>query len=344
MTTILTADRRISGRGTLAGRHRQRQRWRMRPTVLALEERTLLSTFTVNNPTDTPVVGTTDLRQAIGLANAAGGANTIDFDSTVFGTPQTITLGGTQLELSTANETVTITGPPAGVTVNGNNASRVFQIDPTVTVFISGLTISGGLATGSGNARDGGGLANDGGTLALTDCTVSGNTAVFRGGGLYNYAGGALTLTNCTVSGNTASTNSGGGLRNASTATLTNCTVSANSAPESVGGGLRNAGTMTLTNTVVAGNSAVSSPDVNGAFSGTYNLIGGNPLLAPLGDYGGPTQTMALLPGSPAIGTGTAVSGITTDQRGEPLASPPDIGAFQSQGFTVTPVTGSTPQ
>ena len=69
-----------------------------------------------------------------------------------------------------------------------------------------------------------------------------------------------------------------------------------------------------------------------------------DPVLAPLGDYGGPTQTMALLPGSPAIGAGTAVAGITTDQRGEPLDSPPDIGAFQSQGFTLTPVAGGTPQ
>src|SRR5262249_1867187 len=45
-----------------------------------------------------------------------------------------------------------------------------------------------------------------------------------------------------------------------------------------------------------------------------------------------------------AIGAGTAVSGLTSDQRGLPLASPPDIGAFQSQGFTMTTVAGSTPQ
>ena len=64
-----------------------------------------------------------------------------------------------------------------------------------------------------------------------------------------------------------------------------------------------------------------------------------------LGNYGGPTETMALLPGSPAIGAGIALSGVTTDQRGEPLDSPaPDIGAYQTQGFTVTPVAGSTPQ
>ena len=55
-----------------------------------------------------------------------------------------------------------------------------------------------------------------------------------------------------------------------------------------------------------------------------------DPLLAPLGDYGGPTQTMALLPGSPAIGAGIVGAGITTDQRGVPRGSVVDIGAFQA--------------
>ena len=65
--------------------------------------------------------------------------------------------------------------------------------------------------------------------------------------------------------------------------------------------------------------------------------------LAPLGDYGGPTETMALLPGSAAIGAGTAVSGITTDQRGapRPTSGAVDIGAFQDQGYTVAVSSGS---
>ena len=50
-----------------------RQRRRMRPTLMALEDRRLLSTIVVNNPTDTPVVGQIDLRQAISLANTNGG-------------------------------------------------------------------------------------------------------------------------------------------------------------------------------------------------------------------------------------------------------------------------------
>jgi hypothetical protein len=145
------------------------------------------------------------------------------------------------------------------------------------------------------------------------------------------------------------------------------------------GGGLATSGgTTTLTNTIVAmntrgtggaatpddistyGGGAVSSSSANnligtGGLGGLTNINGNeigiaDPGLAPLGSYGGPTQTMALLPGSPAIGAGIVVDDaqghpITTDQRGMPLDSPsPDIGAFQSQGFTLTPVGGSTPQ
>ncbi len=151
------------------------------------------------------------------------------------------------------------------------------------------------------------------------------------------------------MSGNSASGHGGGLFSDGGSTylTLTNCTVSGNSAPD--GGGLRNYGTATLTNTIVAGNSSV---DVSGPISDSANnLVGGNPLLAPLGDYGGPTQTMALLPGSPAIGKGIIAdypgtsTPITTDQRDLKLDSPtPDIGAFQSQGFTLTPVDGSNPQ
>ena len=107
----------------------------------------------VNNPTDTPVAGETDLREAITLANAIAGANTITFDATVFATPQTIILGGTQLALTNTTGTETITGPAAGVTVSGNHASRVFQVNASVTASISGLTISGGTVTGVGGGR-----------------------------------------------------------------------------------------------------------------------------------------------------------------------------------------------
>ena len=200
----------------------------------------------------------------------------------------------------------------------------------------------------------------------LTDCTVSGNSASgstvpnypSQGGGVYTgYSGTTTTLTNCTVSGNSTG-GYGGGLYNIYTnATLTNCTVSGNSAL--AGGGLfdgRGTTTENLGNTIVAGNTAsTASPDVDGTVASQgNNLIGAtdgssgwvssdltgtvaaplDAVLAPLGNYGGPTQTMALLPGSPAIDAGNnslIPSGVTRDQRGYTRIYhfAVDIGAFE---------------
>ena len=111
-----------------------------------------------------------------------------------------------------------------------------------------------------------------------------------------------------------------------------------------------------LEDTIVAANTGTggSPSDIGGDNSagvvGTYDLVGtggaggiaggtgdivltnlNSPVLAPLGSYGGPTETMPLLPGSAAIGTGTAITGVTSDQRGLPIGATPDIGAFQVQ-------------
>ena len=152
----------------------------VRLALEALEDRWVPSTIVVNNPTDTPVAGETDLRQAIAQANTAGGDQTITFDKTVFKTAQTINLTGSQLELSDTTGTETITGPAAGVTISGDNASGVFTINSGANASFSGLTITGG------NDGNGGGIL-DGGTLSLTDCTVTGNAAPSGvGGGISN--------------------------------------------------------------------------------------------------------------------------------------------------------------
>ena len=145
-----------------------------------------------------------------------------------------------------------------------------------------------------------------------------------------------MTLINSTVSGNTASQTAGGLYSSSGTTTLVNVTVSANSAPRAAASSMpRILQQLTLTNTIVAGQK--SGGDVSGNFTGDHNVIGvNNPLLAPLGDYGGPTQTMALLPGSLASGAGASGAGIpTTDQRGQPRSISVDIGAFQGQGTTL---------
>ena len=327
-----------------------------RLAILALEERWLPSNvvvpaaIVVNNPSDTPMFGETDLRQAIALANSTSGANSITFDPNVFAAQQTITLNGGTLTL-TNTATTTITGPAAGVTISGNATSGVFVIASSASASLSGLTIFGGYTTGNG-----GGVSNSG-TLMMTDSTVTGNAAPSgEGGGIYN--SGTATLTNCTITGNFAQVNGGGVNSNtdAGPTTLINCTVTGNSTAGSGGGLSVTANKIFLQNTIVAGNTAANSgQDAFGPFGSLGNnligktngssgwigdLTGTNgmpvkPMLTPLGYYGGPTETMALKTRSPALGAGnsTAPDLPASDERGflRVVGSSVDIGAFQTQ-------------
>ena len=241
---------------------------------------------------------------------------------------------------------MTIEGPGANLlTISGNNTQQVFDVTggtTTLPVVLADLTIA------NGSGITGGGIENSG-HLALSDCTISGNTAE-AGGGIDNYHG-TLYLYGCAVSGNAATTTGGGGILNYGQVSMGQCTVANNGSYYS-GGGIDNVGgRLSLSGCTIAGNSdlGINSPgetvtidntivaanlegDLYGPTSGSNNFVGGNPMLAPLGYYGGPTQTMALLPGSPAIGKGKPVSGPVTDQRDFALDSPtPDIGAFQTQ-------------
>ncbi len=228
------------------------------------------------------------------------------------------------------------------------------------TSTLTNCTVSGS------SANNGGGLYNSYGTNTLMNCTVSGNSALANGGGLAGN-GGTTALTNCTVSGNSAMEGGGSYNNGYGTTSLTDCTVAGNSAVN--GGGLSSLdGSVTLGNTIVAENTATTSgPDALGILASQgNNLIGEtddssgwvasdligtgaqplNPVLAPLGNYGGPTQTMALLPGSPAIDAGDnslIPSGVVTDQRGLPriVHAIVDIGAFESSLFTITVISGS---
>jgi hypothetical protein len=253
------------------------------------------------------------------------------------------------------------------VTLSGNSAGEGGGLASAGTLTMTGCTISGNSA-GAG----GGLLAYMGGDITLLNCTVSGNFAIPGGNPIAGTGGGALNLfgtlelTNCTLSGNSAGV-SGGGLDNGfdgplfaasshttsargsgggqndeqATTSLINCTVSGNTAYD-IGSGVANIyGKLSLANTIVSGN---NGGDVGGPYTGSNNLIGGSPLLSALGDFGGPTATIALLPGSPAIGGGASTGAPTFDQRGQPRSGHVDIGAFQSQGFTITPVAGTNPQ
>ena len=296
------------------------------------------------------------LRAAVAAANAvSGGGATIQFAPTLAGTqaaPSTITLTNGVLNLS---KPVTITGPGANLLqINGNAKYLIFQISSGVTATLSGLTFtngyggSGGAIQNSGTlllsdstvsssfASMGGGIYNSG-SAALTRIAVLGNIAA-TGGGIYSV--GALTLVDCLVSGNQVNSPLAalaGGIYQTGydPLVLTSSTVTGNHSGTEAGG-INLGSSTTLTNSIVAGNTAgVDYPDI----LGTYTDNGGNIapasnsstgqapytaatlLLSPLGFYGGPTQTMLPLPGSPAICAGLATGKNGTgnpamDQRG----------------------------
>lgn len=272
----------------------------------------------------------------------------------VGGSGGAIYAGGTLLSVGTS-----IIGNSAGVGGLGGNGG--------------GGGSGGGSAGSAGAGGDGGGLETDQSfpsPLSLTASTISNNTAAF-GGGIF--ALGKLIINDTTISGNTAEAaggvdpdESGGGVySDLADITFTNCTIADNVpsglsilAPSSFSG-------VSIYNTIVAANHFASGGefDVDGLLDTSYaasqggslssnNLIGGpsgrlqngtrgnivgvvDPGLAALGNYGGPTQTFALLAGSPAIDHGSnalaAAAGLTTDQRGygRIYNRNVDIGAFE---------------
>ena len=123
--------------------------------LLSLVQGPAIVVNTITDGTDSLGSGVVSLRDAIAMADSSSTPTTITFDPTVFATAQTIVLTGGQLELSNTNEPTTIIGPAAGVTISGNNASRVLQVDCNVTAAISGAVITNGIQRG---AAGGGGI------------------------------------------------------------------------------------------------------------------------------------------------------------------------------------------
>jgi hypothetical protein len=332
-----------------------------------------VQTFLVLNSADS---GADSLRTALTNADLAGGSDIF------FATSGVIELASA---LPAITSDVYITGPGANnLSISGSGLYQVFDIQEGVTATISGLTITDGLSVGSGGAiendgtltltnctvsnstssGDGGGIDNEG-TLTVNASTVSGNSTENDAGGIEN--DGTLTLVNSTVADNSASSGVGGGINNAGTLTAINSTFADNSAFD--GGGIEAGGVVTLVNTIVGDDSLTggSGVDFNGNVANDEgnNLIGDSsgstgfiqstdildvdPLLSPLGNYGGPTQTISLLPGSPAIDAGSNASAafggsaLTTDQRGFTRINDGivDIGAVEIHLFTITILFGN---
>src|SRR6185503_17258396 len=225
--------------------------------------------------TSTADSGAGTLRDAV--ANVCSGS-TITFNLAGAG-PHTITL--TTGELAVTKNVTINTNSGESITVSGNNASRVFNINSGKTASIIGLTLTGGSAT------NGGAVINDG-TLTIVNSTLSGNTATADGGAISTTATGtSLTLINTTISGNNAAGSGGGVMVLGGTMTSINSTITNNFADNDnnatgTGGGIAaSAGTTTLKNTIVAGNfnedgASDAADDISGTVdpASSFNLIG----------------------------------------------------------------------
>ncbi len=247
--------------------------------------------------------------------------------------------------------------------LSGNRASAGGAIcNAGGALVIERSTFSGNTATDFS-----GGAIYSTGLIRASDSTFSGNVVTDESTGIVTGKGGAIfsfysfggrfasiDLTNCTLSGNRA--NRGGAIYSGANsavgiqllATVTNCTITGNTALN--GAGIASEGSFTVGNSIISGNSGTDVDNVPtdttaGNFvSNGYNIIGTGTAnfnkagdqrntdarLGPLADNGGPTQTIALLAGSPALDKGSTT--LTTDQRGilRPQGQADDIGAYEA--------------
>ncbi|HEV2385930.1 MAG TPA: choice-of-anchor Q domain-containing protein [Candidatus Acidoferrales bacterium] len=252
----------------------------------------------------------------------------------------------------------TISNNSAGLSGGG-----IYQLS---RVNASKSTISGNVANNNNHDLQGGGggIFNSNAVLTLDTSTISENVAVGLGGGINNLA--FTNIINSTISANAAV--NGGGIYNNNQLTLSNSTVynngsisfgiilgtvpSTTTASQSSGFGIQNDAYVTVKNTIVVLSSCqslfsfgISSQGHNLSDAscpitgGTGDIIPTNPGIDPtLANNGGPTQTLALQTGSPAVDaiplgycTDVNLNPVKTDQRGvpRPQGSACDIGAYE---------------
>ena len=229
------------------------------------------ATITVTNTNDS---GPGSLRQALTIAN--------DGDTIGFAVTGTISLTRGELVI---DKNIIISGPGPGLLTVARSQqapdSRIFNILPSHTVEINGLTITGGSLVGNG-----GGISS-GATLTISDCAISGNSILttdglqHSGAGIYNV--GTMTIVNSTVNNNQALTGgffppSGGGISSdVGTLTIQNTTISENTAA-GYGGGVYNVGSLTAINSTIRGNTAGSGGGImtNTFMIATNCTISGN--------------------------------------------------------------------
>ncbi|WP_221407730.1 fibronectin type III domain-containing protein [Thermoflexibacter ruber] len=248
--------------------------------------------------------------------------------------------GGFQLFLYNSNEAII-----DQCEIYGNNVS-------------SGL--AGGVYLSGGTIRYSGGVANPVRNyyFKIQNTLIYDNSSTTQGGGLWLGQNAKVDIENTTIANN-KSRSSGGITAGNSTLSIKNCTIAGNVASEGTGG-IAASGTVSASNTIFFDNTGTSNRhhfSSTGSLSDLGNNLQfktevadrylpttirvANPLLLPLADNGGPTRTMALQKGSPAIDAGNNCT--PTDQRGQRRVGQCDIGAFEYVPEVSTPTVPTAP-
>ncbi len=314
-------------------------------------------------------VGTINLTSALpsilkSVSITGPGADQLTIRRDSGGNYRIIHVSGNSLEVSISG--VTLSNGNAGTEAGGG-------IFSTGTIILSGVVLSGNVAA------SGGGMAVVGASATIVSSTISGNQATAGAGGgiacqpipeMFPASANARNVTlsaflgidKSTISGNSA-ISGGSGIdvsMSVSLMVLQGSTIASNTGGTAgialSGDGLE----ANILNSILAGSTGTSgnlwrssnlvtvtslgsnlaSDTAAGLLNGSSDLLSANPLLAPLGNYGGTTLTHALLPGSPAINAGPPVTAGGEDQRGTFRTGNSDIGAFESLGFILTQSAG----
>jgi predicted outer membrane repeat protein len=213
-------------------------------------------------------------------------------------------------------------------TFSGNTARRA---GGALYATAGNVTIQGSTFSGNSAGRAGGALyVRD--NLVIQNSTFSGNSATGDGGAIFLYGGSTATISNSTLTGNSTATGEGGAIILYNDTLNLASTIIANNTDKNGANEIFDLGS----STVNATNSLIQVTSGFTFGTNTANITGQNPLLGPLANNGGPTQTHALLSGSPAIDTGSNPLALSFDQRGagfpRTVGAQTDIGAFEVQG------------
>ncbi|GAB4470808.1 MAG: hypothetical protein OHK0057_13800 [Thermoflexibacter sp.] len=257
-----------------------------------------------------------------------------------------ISSGGIQFYLYNSNEALIDQCEVYGNAVVGNESGSAFG---------GGIYLSGGTT----KYRDGIENAVKNVSVKIQNSSIYNNTSVSQGGGFWLGSNMKIEIENTTIANNRSRTSAAIAAGGA-TLTLRNCTISGNTATDGTGGIVSSA-TVSASNCIFHNNVGTNGRH-HFASTGTFINLGNNlqfktgdadkflpstvrtanPLLLPLADNGGPTRTMALQKGSPAIDAGNNCT--PTDQRGQKRVGKCDIGAFEYIPNTSADFTPNTPQ